>query len=611
MVELERIRCTKCGGEFSDEYDPQALVLQCRRIGCGAMFIVRQGQEFAKTHGYRDLDIQNLRKLLDDAVEENVEGLMNLRAQQIRALVPEDAFAAYIESLGQKKRGEFKPYADHLEHAKDMTQEEASRILNVALNPVHFTDHDLAAIQIFIQNNMDEKNRPVYQSQLDTTMYRLFEAQNRYAVVPRDVFICHSSADLISLEVYQCLTDDGDKCWISEMNMPPKTIDYWEKIEEAIQCCKIILVICSGSAMLRDDPMREMRLAEEYNLERLEFKVDKVPHTVFFKHYFDGLQWVMLEEDREQSFSNLKERVYALLNPKEAEKPQTEGEKPTELPGKEETVKKEPAVENDLGNGTKAAAEEAERLLKEKEKERQAAELAENQRIARKEAEEQRAKEARTKKAAQELERKKQIEEFVKKNGQRYEDSYFWYRIGRLLLKVLFAGWITCFLLYYLDVFRQLDYAYTQLPFLQDIVLFLKSFHADNGRLLVIFERGNPMGFFILGGALILLGLSIIFGLRTLLWTSRKLTFWLPVMAVMNLVWFYAEGLWRIDPYDQFILQDKVLAYFFYMIQPIAAVILVIIVSKLGYRLFRSVSEHRKVRLAEIVRTRWGTVVQS
>ena len=67
-LELERIRCTRCGGEFS-EYDPDALVMRCDRIGCGATFRIKQAKEFAKIEVDHETDIRNLRLMMFEAVK--------------------------------------------------------------------------------------------------------------------------------------------------------------------------------------------------------------------------------------------------------------------------------------------------------------------------------------------------------------------------------------------------------------------------------------------------------------------------------------------------------------------------------------------------------------
>lgn len=311
-MELERIRCLNCGAEY-DDYDLQADRLKCTRIGCGAEFLIPRAKQFAQEQIDHEKVITNLRRLLDSAVLDQDSTLMEKHALDILKLIQDDALASYCRALGQKKRGKLKVYAHHLSSAHDMTEWEADRILNIALKEQHFTMHDEESLKEFIHTNFTEENAPEREKRLSLAVHRLFEQQNRYANIPRDVFICHSSQDEIAQEVYQVLSDDGVRCWISERSLPPDTCNYWDRIEQAIRKSKIMLVIASRTSMVSPDPIREMELAEELGMERLELKVDDKAHTVYFKHFFDGIQWIQLGEDKEKAFDELKERVFTLL----------------------------------------------------------------------------------------------------------------------------------------------------------------------------------------------------------------------------------------------------------------------------------------------------------
>ena len=313
-LELERIRCTNCGSEFS-EYDPDALVMRCDRIGCGATFRIKQAKEFAKIEVDHETDIRNLRLLLDDALATDDMALAAKHAGDIRRLIPDDAFSAYCEALGQKKRGNYNAYHAHLKSAEDLTEDEANKMLRVALKEYNFTIHDEDPLCVLIDKNLTGDAQKAAHLSLDKAVKHLAELKDRFTIVPRDVFICHSSSDPIARAVYDTLTEDGVKCWFSPVNLPPSIHNYWDHIRNAIRNCKIILVIASKDSMLRDDPEREMGIAASLGLHRLELKIDNTPHNTFFRHYFDGIQWVYLGSDVEAAFRTLKQRVYELLNP--------------------------------------------------------------------------------------------------------------------------------------------------------------------------------------------------------------------------------------------------------------------------------------------------------
>ncbi len=325
-MELERIRCTSCGGDIQD-FDPQAQTATCPRVGCGATFLIHRAKAFAGLEAERGEELANLRKNLDKAEGNNDPVLMESWAQEILKILPDDPLAAYCGALGQKKRGRYRDYADYLEHAGTMTEWEAGRILDVALREQHYSTHDDDALLAFIRTQFSGDKAAEMQSRLNVAVNRRLAAVNRWADIPRDVFICHSSRNDIALEVYEMLIDDGVKCWISEKNLRPDTRNYWDEIDLAIQKCKIILVIASQQSMLSDDPVREMHMAEDYGLDRLQLKIDDYEQTVYFRHYFDGLQWVKLGEDKEKTFAELKERVYELLHVND-EKEQGQTEEP-------------------------------------------------------------------------------------------------------------------------------------------------------------------------------------------------------------------------------------------------------------------------------------------
>ncbi len=321
-MELERIRCLNCGADL-DSYDPKAEVVQCPRIGCGAMFLVPRAREFARVQVDHAQEIAILRRLLDEALQAEDALLMEQRAQEIRRLIPEDALAIYCEVLGQKKRGirRGKAYREYLAAAGEMSEWEAERILDIALSEKTFTPHDEEPLKAFIRSKFPSQRMDELSRRLDHTIRRKYELENCYANVPRDVFICHCSVDLVSLEVFDMLTDDGVRCWISQRNLPEDTRYYWPVIEQALRQCKIILVIATRACMISEDAKREMELAEELGLQRLELKADDTVHTVFFRHFFDGIQWVKLggntREDKRKAFEELKERVFELLHGEE------------------------------------------------------------------------------------------------------------------------------------------------------------------------------------------------------------------------------------------------------------------------------------------------------
>jgi hypothetical protein len=132
--------------------------------------------------------------------------------------------------------------------------------------------------------------------------------ENHYVNVPRDAFICYSSKNkLIVQELVNYLESEGIKCWYSNRNLRPEgASQYWYDIEKAMIETKLIIVISSEYEMLSPDVRKEIELAKIHQKTLIEFKIDLIPHNVYFKHTFDGIQWINGYDDIYQGFNKVK-----------------------------------------------------------------------------------------------------------------------------------------------------------------------------------------------------------------------------------------------------------------------------------------------------------------
>ncbi len=339
MVMLERLRCTNCGADF-DCYTPSTSVLRCSREGCHALFFVRQARAFAQVQMEEDQAIGILRQLMMEALDQHNADNLRERAVDIRKYIQDDFHARFCEALACKRSGDFNTYHHFLccPPRETMTSEARDWALQIALR--EFDPHDEEALRTFIHSSYP-KEAYAKIALLNKALDRLTDQENKYAKIPRDIFICHSSSDKsIALDVYHALADDGISCWISSENLRLDTMNYWDDITYAIQNARLILVIGSRQCMLRPDPLREMDIADKAKLARVEYKIDRVEHTAYFKHYFDGKQWVDGRNHGVTSLNLLCERVYMELHKPE---PISRKEKslPTPMP---EPVDDEPPV---------------------------------------------------------------------------------------------------------------------------------------------------------------------------------------------------------------------------------------------------------------------------
>ncbi len=318
VMKLTRLRCPNCGADFENvDLEQDQRIFKCTRMGCGAAFIVDQGAKFAYIEKREAEKIEQYRREMNRALSPFDSYLAMRYAENIITILPNDFRAKAVLSIAQSNDSNKRPLYNFLSSESDCTTEEFEEVFPVILN--HCDYRALKLLEESAKRIPDSPTKSRMQAQISDQMAYLKKKNDDYADVPRDVFICHSSEDIdIAMNVMQVLENDGNTCWISERNMPPDSRYYWEKIEKSIRHCSIFLVLCSGNAMHSDAVQREISIAESSDVERLELKLDNTPHTVLFKHFFDGLNWIDATKDTGRAFSELMEWVFQLKHPQTA-----------------------------------------------------------------------------------------------------------------------------------------------------------------------------------------------------------------------------------------------------------------------------------------------------
>lgn len=212
------------------------------------------------------------------------------------------------------------------------------------------TQEDAPALDHLIQHSelKDKKNiikflkkwAPQLQKKYNDTFNQRSRAEDNYAKVPRDVFICFSSSNLIiANQIVKMLEAESISCWISERNLREQgTSNYWEDILSALDRSKIVVLVSSESEMNSPDVARELNYANDNNKKIVEFKIDLTPHNLTFKHLFSGNRWVDATEDINKGYLTLKTRVFnelKLIQKSEKTNPEKSPKtKPHEKPSK-------------------------------------------------------------------------------------------------------------------------------------------------------------------------------------------------------------------------------------------------------------------------------------
>ena len=301
-MELKQIRCTTCGESLSIETSLKEITCQA----CGNTFLMTQGIHLNNKTDDEIDTLKNLRIQLKRSVERQDIQSIEYHALEILKIIPDDYVSQYFFSYASYNLNKPKAFYEFLELDIASTQEDKRYVI----------EHMKAYADIKEYEKLHQYVDRVYPEMsevLTQTLNQRIQQEDHYSVIDRDVFICHRSTDnKKALKVLNALEADGHTCWISSRNLrPDDSINYWSNIEEAIENCRVFLVISSQSAMLSKDVQKELQLANKMNKAKIEYKIDESVHTTLFKRSFDGVKWI--EAIKGDNIETLQERVLDAL----------------------------------------------------------------------------------------------------------------------------------------------------------------------------------------------------------------------------------------------------------------------------------------------------------
>ncbi len=301
-MELKQIRCTTCGESLSIETSLKEITCQA----CGNAFLMTQGIHLNSKSDDEIDTLKNLRIQLKRSVERQDIQSIEYHALEILKIIPDDYVSQYFFSYASYNLNKPKAFYEFLELDIASTQEDKRYVI----------EHMKAYADIKEYEKLHQYVDRVYPEMsevLTQTLNQRIQQEDHYSVIDRDVFICHRSTDnKKALKVLNALEADGHTCWISSRNLrPDDSINYWSNIEEAIENCRVFLVISSQSAMLSKDVQKELQLANKMNKAKIEYKIDESVHTTLFKRSFDGVKWI--EAIKGDNIETLQERVLDAL----------------------------------------------------------------------------------------------------------------------------------------------------------------------------------------------------------------------------------------------------------------------------------------------------------
>lgn len=128
-----------------------------------------------------------------------------------------------------------------------------------------------------------------------------------------DVFISYSSKDQKIVEAMShYLEERGVRCFVAYRDIPKGKV-WASAITEAIENCRVMVVVFSKEFNMSDQVDREIELCSEEKKPILTFRIQEIEFTGAKKYYLKNLNWIDAFPNPNSSFSSLYESVTKLI----------------------------------------------------------------------------------------------------------------------------------------------------------------------------------------------------------------------------------------------------------------------------------------------------------
>jgi hypothetical protein len=125
-----------------------------------------------------------------------------------------------------------------------------------------------------------------------------------------DVFISHSSRDkTVADSITDRLESTGIRCWIAPRNIPAGQ-NWGESIVDAMNECKVMVLIFSGTSNVSPQVLREVERAVNKGLHIIPFRIEAASLSKAMEFYISAPQWLdALDAPLEKHLNHLVELV--------------------------------------------------------------------------------------------------------------------------------------------------------------------------------------------------------------------------------------------------------------------------------------------------------------
>jgi hypothetical protein len=130
----------------------------------------------------------------------------------------------------------------------------------------------------------------------------------------RDVFLSHSHVDKVYADaICHTLESSGIRCWVAPRDIRPSE-DWAESIINAMDKCRILLLIFSADSNRSPQVRREVERAVNKGMIVLPFRIEDVPLSKSLEYFISTQHWLdAIVGDRAQHLSDLRDCVVTLL----------------------------------------------------------------------------------------------------------------------------------------------------------------------------------------------------------------------------------------------------------------------------------------------------------
>jgi hypothetical protein len=133
--------------------------------------------------------------------------------------------------------------------------------------------------------------------------------------MPFDAFISYSSSDKIAADTTCALLEHaGVRCWIAPRDVRPGS-EYGAAIIDAIDQCRVMVLIFSSNANASNQIRREIERAASKGLPIVPVRIEDVVPTKSLEYFLGPIHWLdALTQPIEKHLQQLSETVKAILN---------------------------------------------------------------------------------------------------------------------------------------------------------------------------------------------------------------------------------------------------------------------------------------------------------